>query len=132
MKNLFALLFLFLLLVAIFCAPTLATPQPLVSVTINNATNSVNGLLAFPYNPQLQGASITHGALTTTNELKLDIYSNFQGATTNGRVYVGTWYATTTNSATETIVGSSYQMTNFLSIDIGTTNAVSVSGYYGN
>lgn len=124
--------FLILILFSAFCIIALATPQPLVSVTINNATNTVNGLTAFPYNPQLQGASITHGALTSTNELKVDIYSNFQGATTNGRVYVGTWYATTTNSATETIVGSNYGMTNFLSIDIGTTNSVSVSGYYGN
>jgi hypothetical protein len=114
------------------CIPAFATPVPLVYVTINNATNTVASMQAFLYNPQLQNATITHGALTSTNELKIDIYSVYQGATTNGRVYVGTWYPSNTNAATEIVNGNSYTITNFLSLDIGTTNAVTISGTYGN
>lgn len=109
-----------------------AAPTSLVSVTVSNTTLTVPSMLAFTYNPTTQNGSITHGVLTSTNELSIPIYAVLQGATTNGRVLIGTWYPSTTNAATETISGSSFPLTNYLSFDITTTNAVSLNGTYGN
>jgi hypothetical protein len=127
MKNFFTGLILF----AALCVPALSAPTPLVFVTISNATVTVPSMPAFPSNPTLQNGSITHGALTSTNELSIPIYLVYQGATTNGRVLIGTWYPSNTNAATEIINGAQFGFTNFLSFDITTTNAVSLSGSYG-
>lgn len=109
-----------------------ATPTSLVSVTVSNTTVTVASMLAFPYNPTTQNGVITHGPLTATNALSIPIYAVLQGANTNGRVLIGTWYPSTTNAATEVISGSNFPLTNYLSFDITTTNAVSLNGTYGN
>ena len=109
-----------------------ATPTSLVSVTVSNTTLTVPSMRAFAYNPATQDGVLYHGALTSTNELAIPIYAALQGATTNGRVLIGTWYPSTTNAATEVISGSSFPLTNYLSFDITTTNAVSLNGTYGN
>ena len=127
------LFFTFLVLVAALCVSAFSAPTPLITATVSNATYTVPSFPAQAYNPPLQNAVIYHGALTSTNALSIPIYSNSQGATTNGRVLIGTWYPTTTNAAYETIIGANYSSpTNFLSIDITTTNAVSLTGSYGN
>ena len=129
MKRIFA----FLVLVAALCVSASAAPTPLIYATISNTTYTVASFSAQGYNPPLQNATITHGALSSTNALAIPIYSNSQGTTTNGRVLIGTWYPSTTNAATETIVGSNLPTpTNYLSIDITTTNAVQLTGSYGN
>ena len=115
------------------CLTTFGAPTPLITATVSNTTYTVASFPVQSYNQPLQNAQIYHGVLTSTNALSIPIYLNAQGSTTNGRVLIGTWYPTTTNAAYETIIGANFPApTNYLSIDITTTNAVSVTGSYGN
>jgi len=123
---------LILAAILILCQAAQATPTPLVSVTISNATVTVPNMPASSYTQPLQNGSITHGALTSTNALSVNVYSTYSSSTTNNRVFLGTWYPSTTNAATETIIGTSFtNPVTYLSFDLITTNAVSVSGSYG-
>jgi|GEM_PF-3440136 len=127
-------LILFPAFLAVFLALAIsapATPTQLFTVTVSNTTVTIPPIQAYTYNQPLQNATITHGPLTNLTSLQINIYANYQGATTNGRVFIGTWYPTTTNAGPETISGPNYPITNWLSLDIVTTNSVPLSGSYG-
>ena len=132
-KLLFAFLFVVCLigLLLWMATPAQATPTQLLTVTVNNTTNTVTSFQMLSYNPTPQNFTIYHGGLATTNALTIYIYANYQGATTNGRVILGVWNPTFTNAGTETIIGANYTPTNWLSVDVGTTNSVQVNGSYG-
>jgi hypothetical protein len=124
-----------IIVAAVTCAVlALATPAPLFVVTLGQGTtNTVTGIMEFSYQQPMQNATITHGYITnTTTAFYVNIYQNLPNSTaTNGRVLIGTWYPTTTNAATETITGANFPYTNYLSFDVIATNAVPVSGSYG-
>src|ERR1017187_9392229 len=81
-----------------------AAPTPIVTAIINNVTNTISpNILATPYTQPLQTASISHGILTSTNEMPVTVFATYNSTGTNGWVLLGTWYPSTTAAATETI-----------------------------
>lgn len=137
MKNL--ILTLCVLVAVVFSVAVDAAPTQLLVVTLAaNTTNTVTGVPAWPYTQVLQNASIYHGVLTNnigtanTSAFGINVYANAPNTTaTNGRVFLGTWYPTTTNAATETVQGVNFSVTNYISFDIFTTNIVILNGTYG-
>lgn len=121
------------LLVFLVCliASTMAAPVMMVGslVTVNNTSTNSLVTAALQYNPTLQQFMITHGALTSTNALAINIFVNTTG-TTNG-VQVGTWYPSSTNATTEYINANTFSITNYVWVQAVTTNSVQVGGSYG-
>lgn len=110
--------------------PASAVPQQLggtlqvVTIPTNSAVAS-----ALQYNPTLQQFTISHGALTSTNEMQVNIYGNTTG-TTNGSL-IGVWYPSYTNATTEIIPANTFALTNYVWLQVSGTNTISWSGTYG-
>ncbi len=113
-----------LLIMSAQAAPTLIMGNLL---TVNGTTNS-SPVTAFTYNQTLQQFSVTHGALTSTGALTLNIQATVDQT---NYVTIGTWNPSTTNAATETFSGSAYAITNYMRVNCVTTNSVTVGGSYG-
>jgi hypothetical protein len=122
-----------ILLVAALClvwktAPAAPTLLMGSLVTVNNTTSNSPAVTAFSYNPTLQQFSVTHGALTSTGALTLNIQATVDQT---NYVTIGTWTPSYTNATTETFSGSSYAITNYIRVQAVTTNSVQIGGSYG-
>lgn len=122
---------LFALILCLICAASYAAPVILVGnlVTVNNTTsNSTPISLTVP--TYVGPYSITHGALSRTNDLPTQIQLSLDG--TNYTTLV-TRYPTTTNAnATDSYGATTANLTVYLRASITTTNSVTVGGSYGN
>ena len=119
------------ILAFLLCAAVIqAAPVLIIGslVTVNNTTAYSSTNASFSYNPTLQQFTISHGALTATNALVLNIQSSVD-QTNFVSSYV--WYPTTTNAATEYIYAGSVPVTNYFRVQCTTTNSVQVGGNYG-
>jgi hypothetical protein len=76
----------------------------------------------------LQQFTVTHGALTATNAMVLNIQSTLDQV---NYVTIYTWYPSTTNAATEYIYAGQIPVTNYFRVQCVTTNSVQVGGSYG-
>ena len=118
------------LLILSLTACALAAPVILVGnlVTVASTTsNSVPITLAVP--AYVGAFSITHGALTTTNDLPTKIQLSFDG--TNYTTLRTVW-PTTNSASTDSYASQTVNLTVYLRASITTTNTVTVGGSYGN
>ena len=128
-KLLLPLAIFFVLIACIFIAratPTIIAGSP---VTVSSATYTSAVVTAFSYNPSLQQYSITHNALGNTTDIALKIYVSLNS--TNNPVFVGTWYPSSTNAATEYAYAGSFFATNYTFVSVTTTNSQQIYIGYG-
>lgn len=126
MKKLITILFVAALsALSVSAAPTLLLGN---LITVNNTTSNSPATTALNWNPTTQQFTISHGALTGTNALTLNIQ-----ATTDQTNYItiGTWKPSFTNATTETIPANAFSITNYIRVQAVTTNSVTVGGSYG-
>jgi len=107
-----------------------ATPTMLVGTLGSVSTTPSNSppTTALTYIPTLQQFSVTHGALTSTNEALL--YFRVTVDQTN-YVVIGSWYPSFTNPCTEIVNQGQYNITNFVSVQYVATNTISIGINYG-
>jgi hypothetical protein len=94
-----------------------------------SGTNTSAGLATVTTRPINGTFYVQHGALPSTNALQVMVQ---HCADNTNFVTVATWWATTTNAATESFTPATATVTNYIRVQVVTTNSVSVATSYVN
>jgi hypothetical protein len=113
--------------------PTILAGAPAnVTGTVGSpVTSNFPVIAAFTFPPSLQQYYITHGALTATTDIKVNVQLYMFGQVSNTAVTAFTWYPTTTNAATEYIFAGQVGATNYTYPQVTTTNSQNFYIGYG-
>lgn len=107
-------------------APTLVVGN-LLTVPVTGS-NSVP-FLALNYNPASQLITVTHGALTSTNEAYIAARFTFDQVNFFSNTVV--WYPSFTNPATEYIPANYFALNPYMQLCCATTNTIQYGASYG-